>query len=264
MGLCLLAATSAIAAEKPAAVIVSPKAKQEVERTAELTGKALIRGWPVVVVRPEQGDATWWVQDPVVVKQPGYFQAPLIFGNENTVVGTKFRVVVLMLQSAEEAKKFTPGQELKSLPEAAPRSAEIVVTRGAEKETAVAVEDVELTLPQDGRVNRIEEICGRVPEAECHPVVLVRSDSPNDAWWVQLSDKPNKEGKFVARAHFGNDTTPEGTPFRMVVLLVDKNAAGYEAGTSLKQLPPGIKRSKEVRVVRQRIGQVPTTTIQVD
>jgi hypothetical protein len=63
----------------------------------------------------------------------------------------------------------------------------------------------------------------------------------------------NEEGEFVSVARFGNEKSPSGSRFRVVVLMCKDGAeaAAWKAGDSMRLLPPRIARTKVIDVVRR-------------
>ncbi|MCA9063851.1 MAG: hypothetical protein KDA96_12350 [Planctomycetaceae bacterium] len=104
--------------------VSSPKDGAEVEEIEVVDAKLLKKnGWPVVLVRPLTGGQPWYAQE--VVEQLGdedEFSAEVYFGDSNTKPGTKFRVMIVVVESKEIAEtKFKAGsthtqQKLGSLP----------------------------------------------------------------------------------------------------------------------------------------------------
>ncbi len=78
------------------------------------------------------------------------------------------------------------------------------------------------------------------------PLVLVSPDSEAAEWWVQPLAQPTEPGRYVVAAHFGNSTTPQGTPFHLMVLMVpsDRDAKLMAEQQVFKQLPTGLAMSE--------------------
>jgi hypothetical protein len=114
--------------EEREAVVLSPKEGAKVSQTEELEGKLNTEGWPVVLVKPLVADEPWWVQSPVDELNKGKFTTELRFGNEQTKPGTKFRVVIVVAKSKEEAFKFERGMTRAALPAGLPRSVPVTVS----------------------------------------------------------------------------------------------------------------------------------------
>ncbi len=254
--LVLVSAAAALADGRHAAVVLSPKQNADVTRDTELLGRVMVRGWPVVLVQPDQANSPWYAQETVEPTKPGHFKARIRLGNDATPDDTRFRVVVLLLASADAAQEYSVGKVIPTLPEDAARSAEVLVTLRRETDPQPLV-DI-LDFPRNGAfVGRVETVSGRISD-EGHPIVLVRSTEPNGLWWVQQPCEPTGDGRFATSARFGNETTPAGSAFRILVLLAPKGrVADFQAGVALSELPRDIPCSREVQVLRQRDIQVP-------
>jgi hypothetical protein len=238
------------AAEPHGALVVAPTSGTEVKGRHELVGKLLTTGHPVVLVRSDQSGSQWWVQEAVEATGPQTFKANLQIGNERTPNGTEFRVVILVAQTEEAALRFKPGVPHRSLPVTMPRSAEVNVMfdRG---ESDAALGHLILKPRPNELVSRVDEIRGRLP-FKCVPVVLVRSALPNSYWWIQAPAETTSDGRFDAHACFGNEKTPPGARFRVVVIAVEdrQEADSYQVGGTLAELPDDVPRSEEIVVLR--------------
>ncbi|MDA1051484.1 MAG: hypothetical protein O3C40_13530 [Planctomycetota bacterium] len=238
------------------AKIVSPKRDAEVGRSHEVIGKLDVPGQPVILVRPEEGDGTWWIQPAPTLSDRGYFKSEVRFGSETSRRGDRFSLAVIVLQSQADVEYLRDRESLAELPEALWQSEAVpVVLRDDVKQDRgpVAITAAVLKPQPDDKVKRITEMIGRVPEA-LRPIVLVRVDDSGGLWWVQDPVVMGKGGYFKSTVHFGNDNTPDGTKFRMVVVTPrsGQEAAVLKTGNSLADLPNGIPRSKEVIVQLER------------
>ena len=106
--------------------------------------------------------------------------------------------------------------------------------------------------------SRSGQLVERIQEVECDtptgwPVVVVRDVSATSEWWVQERCRAVKGTRFVATSHFGNEATPPGTRFQLVVLAMRdaETAAHFTVGSRLEQLPSEVPRSEPVELVRQ-------------
>ena len=109
-------------------VIESPKQGATVGTREELTGRMEAEGWPVIFVQALIPGQPWWCQASVANIDGGRFTTQVVFGDEFTPSGTKFRIAGLVTRTREEALKFQIGYKVQDLPEGLPRSAEVVVT----------------------------------------------------------------------------------------------------------------------------------------
>ena len=86
------------------------------------------------------------------------------------------------------------------------------------------------------RAGRLQLVTGTVSAAGV-PVVLVRSDAPNEPWWVQGKAVPTGARGFSSKAVFGSAITRPGAKFRVITILVDPAKTQYSTGQVLKELP---------------------------
>jgi hypothetical protein len=108
-------------------VIETPPDGTAVGMREDLTGRVESEGWPVIFVRSAVPGQPWWCQAPVTKVDGGRFTAQVVFGDENTASGTKFRIAGVVAPTREEAQKFAIGSKGQSLPEGLPRSDEVEV-----------------------------------------------------------------------------------------------------------------------------------------
>jgi hypothetical protein len=68
-------------------------------------------GWPVVLVRPLTGGQPWYAQEVIEdVHSDGEFSAEVYFGDGNTMPGTKFRLLIVIVENKEVAQtQFKAG-----------------------------------------------------------------------------------------------------------------------------------------------------------
>jgi eukaryotic-like serine/threonine-protein kinase len=109
-------------------VIENPKQGATVGMREDLTGRIDSEGWPVIFVQADIPGQPWWCQAPVAKVDGGRFTTKVVFGDEATPSGTKFRIAGIVTRTREEALKFDIGSKQQALPEGFPRSAEVVVT----------------------------------------------------------------------------------------------------------------------------------------
>ena len=109
-------------------VIESPQPGATVGMREELTGRMEAEGWPVIFVQALIPGQPWWCQAAVANVDGGRFTTQVVFGDEFTPSGTKFRIAGVVARTREEALKFQIGYKVQALPEGLPRSAEVVVT----------------------------------------------------------------------------------------------------------------------------------------
>ncbi len=242
--------------KRKGAMIVSPKRNADVERSHEVIGKLFVPGQPVVLVRPEQGDGSWWIQPPTTLGERGYFKTDVRFGSSTSRRGDRFSLVVIVLQTQADIEYLRDREALPEIPELLWQSEAVPVVLGDDVKKdkgPVAISAAVLKPLPDEKVRRIAELVGRL-SAELKPIVLVAVDDSSGLWWVQDPVVVGKDGYFKSTVRFGNDETPNGTKFRVVVVTPrsGQEAAVLKFGTSIVDLPDGIPRSKEVVVELER------------
>jgi len=109
-------------------IIESPKDGAMVNMREDLTGRLESEGWPVIFIQAMIPGQPWWCQAPVTKDEGGRFTAKVVFGDEFTPSGTKYRIAAVVAPTREEAQRFAIGATGQTLPENLPQSAEVVVT----------------------------------------------------------------------------------------------------------------------------------------
>ena len=113
------------------ASIDSPSPNSTVGAVHEIQDQVSVDAVPIVLVRAEQPNALWWVQESSAVGQDRSFRVTARFGNASTPAGMRFRVLLGLPASAEAAARMQPGASFKIIPEGISRSQEIRVQRGS-------------------------------------------------------------------------------------------------------------------------------------
>jgi hypothetical protein len=114
-------------ARRASLAIENPKEGATVGMREELTGRIEPGGWPVIFVQADIPGQPWWCQAHIAKVEGGRFTAKVVFGDDFTPSGTKFRIVGIVTRTREEALKFNVGAK-QALPEGFPQSEVIVVT----------------------------------------------------------------------------------------------------------------------------------------
>jgi hypothetical protein len=110
--------------------LLSPKEGAKVKESETL--EALLKapdGYPVVFVKSLLPNQPWWVQAPVDEVVNGHFTIEARFGDAVTRPGTRFRIVVVLVKSKEEAQKYQAGDTRLVLPAGLPHSEPVTVVR---------------------------------------------------------------------------------------------------------------------------------------
>lgn len=113
------------------------------------------------------------------------------------------------------------------------------------------IEDLMIQTPLEiAGVGRVENLVG-VTRATGWPVALVRSDLPDDVWWVQqiVGIQGNS---FAARINFGNEYSVSGTAYTLVVVFLDSQdeVRRFRIAKQFKEIPAGVRRSREYHYIR--------------
>tara|TARA_R110002073_G_scaffold60209_6_gene151198 strand:+ start:612 stop:1505 length:894 start_codon:yes stop_codon:yes gene_type:complete len=268
-------------AKNTGVILQNPQPQEKVKHVVEVAGKVLAPGYPVVLVRADQPGCLWWAQERPTKTSQRSFKVSAQIGNDDSIDGSRFQIVVLMVPTAEGRELFQPGASFRELPPDLARSVETIVVLkkpngmlGKPKRILTKLE----ALPE---IKRVGSVAGQPeliqsPTENSHveradlvtcsslddrkPVILVRSTQANDDWWVQAASSPDGKSRFVSSARFGNDSTPTGTRFRIVAIYPDaEQATNLRPGMSIEQLPADVARSAEVEVVRINSSQFAKT-----
>lgn len=116
----------------------------------------------------------------------------------------------------------------------------------------IQTEDVILQQPLENRhVARMENVIG-VTRAKGWPIALVKSDLPDDFWWVQQM-VGIRGNSFAARVNFGNEHSISGSVYHMVIVFLDSpdEVRRFRIAKQFKELPEGVRRSREFTFIRR-------------
>lgn len=250
-------------------------------------------GMPVLFVKSGKSSEPWWVQNYPVATGPRQFKVRLIFGNDTTPSGTVFHVAAVMMPKTTRWQDYQVGSQHANLPEL-PQSNQLQVTMlgihkvpgvqelptTTEPKTThhpnrdVLAANVDLGSPEDvvsiatpttdAAVLRVTEITGRIA-AGYAPVVLIRPLLNDKLWWIQNRPVVTSDQRFRGKIVLGNEKTPEGTSFRVVILAFEDSLAAekLKVGGSLNELPAGVKKSPELTVTYRhtRLASGETTPV---
>ena len=270
-------------AKETGVTLLNPQQQEKVKQVIEVAGRVHSPGYPVVLVRADQPGCLWWAQEWPKKTSQRTFKAFAQIGNDDSIDGSRFQLVVLMIPTSEGRELFKPGASFRELPPNLARSVETVVVLNkndgilGQPKRILAKTEVRLDIKSGSSVAEQPDLI-QSPAENSHveranmvtcsslddrkPVILVRSTQANDSWWVQAASSPDTKNRFVSSARFGNDSTPSGTRFRIVAIYPDADqATNFRAGMSLEQLPAGVTRSAEVEVVRVNSSQVTMTNV---
>ncbi len=113
------------------------------------------------------------------------------------------------------------------------------------------IEDVAIQTPLETQpVGRVENVVA-LTRAKGWPVALIKSDLPDDVWWVQ--QMVGIQGtSFNARVNFGNEYSISGTQYHMVIVFLDSpdEVRRFRIAKQFKDVPAGVRRSREFHYIR--------------
>lgn len=104
-------------------VIQSPMESALVGRVENVVAMTHARGWPIALIRSSLPDDVWWVQQ-VIGIQGNSFAARVNFGNEYSLSGSAFSMVIVFLDSPDEVRRFRIAKQFKDIPEGVRHSRE--------------------------------------------------------------------------------------------------------------------------------------------
>ena len=104
-------------------VIQTPLESSPVGRVENVVAMTRARGWPIALIRSDLPDDVWWVQQ-VVGIQGNSFAARVNFGNEYSLSGSSFDMVIVFLDSPDEVRRFRIAKQFKEIPKGVRHSRE--------------------------------------------------------------------------------------------------------------------------------------------
>ena len=108
--------------------IQTPLETQSVGRVEDVVALTRARGWPVALIKSDLPDDVWWVQQMVGI-QGTSFAARVNFGNEHSISGTRYHMVIVFLDSPDEVRRFRIAKQFKDIPAGVRRSREFLYIR---------------------------------------------------------------------------------------------------------------------------------------
>lgn len=109
-------------------IIQQPSERRPVSKVENLIATTQQPGWPIALVRSDLPDDFWWVQQMVGIQNRS-FASRVNFGNDNSIPGSVYHLVIVFLDSADEARRFRIAKQFKDLPEGLRRSREYTFVR---------------------------------------------------------------------------------------------------------------------------------------
>lgn len=109
-------------------IIQHPLERRPVNKVENLVAATQQPGWPIALVRSDLPDDVWWVQQMVGIRHRS-FASRVNFGNDSSLPGSVYHLVIVFLDSADEARRFRIAKQFKELPEGLRRSREYTFVR---------------------------------------------------------------------------------------------------------------------------------------
>lgn len=109
-------------------MIQQPSERRPVSKVENLVATTQQPGWPIALIRSDIPDDVWWVQQMVGIRNRS-FASRVNFGNDHSLPGSVYHLVIVFLDSADEARRFRIAKQFKDLPEGLRRSREFTFVR---------------------------------------------------------------------------------------------------------------------------------------
>lgn len=127
----------------------------------------------------------------------------------------------------------------------------ILPGNNSKTDSKTVIEDVAIQTPvETAPVGRVENVVA-MTNAKGWPIALIRSNLPDDVWWVQqvVGIQGNA---FAARVNFGNEYSLSGSEYRMVIVFLDSpdEVRRFRIAKQFKDIPEGTRRSREFHYIR--------------
>lgn len=109
-------------------VLQQPFEQRPVQKVENLIATTQEPGWPIALVRSDIPGDAWWVQQMVGIRHRS-FASRVNFGNNDSLPGSVYHLVIVFLDSADEARRFRIAKQFKEIPEGLRRSREYTFVR---------------------------------------------------------------------------------------------------------------------------------------
>ncbi len=109
-------------------VIQQPFERRPVNKVENLVAMTQQPGWPIALVRSDIPDDVWWVQQMVGIHHRS-FTSRVNFGNDSSLPGSVYKLVIVFLDSADEARRFRIAKQFKEIHEGLRRTREYIFVR---------------------------------------------------------------------------------------------------------------------------------------
>ena len=101
----------------------TPTENAAVGRVEDVVATTRAKGWPIALVKSDLPGDVWWVQQ-VVGIHGNAFAARVNFGNEYSIRGTIYHMVIVFLDSPDEVRRFRIAKQFEEIPRGVRRSRE--------------------------------------------------------------------------------------------------------------------------------------------
>ncbi len=159
------------------------------------------------------------------------------------------RAQMTTVDASAEEKKVSGQIAMSSVPMVSSRM--LIDGTFGEKPPEI-LEDVILQQPLESRpVGRMENVVA-VTQAKGWPIALVKSDLPDDEWWVQQM-VGIRGNAFSARVNFGNENSISGSVYHLVFVFLDSpdEVRRFRIAKQFKTLPEGVRHTREFTFIRK-------------
>ena len=192
------------------------------------------------------------VPDPLAnhVERPASPKEPQAVADAGEVASEKSRKSKSRRSKSEEKKSAEAVSDLANADPALPVDPPRAGTKSSFDNDALLEEVVIQTPVESALVGRVENVVA-MTRAGGWPIALIRSDLPDDVWWVQqvVGIQGNS---FAARVNFGNEFTLSGSAFSMVIVFLDSpdEVRRFRIAKQFKDIPEGVRHSREFHYIR--------------
>ncbi len=109
-------------------ILQQPLESRPVSKIENLVAVTRTTGFPIALVRSGLPDDHWWVQQ-MVGARGNAFAGRVNFGNEDSIPGSTYHLVIVFLDSPDEVRRFRIAKQFRKLPEGIRRSREFTFVR---------------------------------------------------------------------------------------------------------------------------------------
>ena len=220
---------------------------------------------PVVLVKADLKNEAWYPQSDVEDLGAGRSLVRVRFGSRLTPEGTRFLLRLATPETPQARERFRTGHPLKDLPDGVAYGSVLSVRLNPRATTRLDATRLRLEqrlVDVSGLVAFDSGISARAVSRPCRidgilaadlgenvPVVMVRSEEDPQHWYVQPPCEVSGN-RFRCQLYVGSASTPPGTAFQVIALLVPTDKAGtYKPGDALRRLPEDCPLGRPIRLM---------------